>query len=218
MSTAIAWRNGLSKANCEALEKITEKVRGCLGRAIEPLYLAGCELKKARELLGDEQPWIAWLEAEFKPGFRTTAWRLITLAERLHKPYQKGLLLQFATSAAYELTAPGAPPEALERAVEEAEEGATITHTRAKELVAEQREEEAAAAEEAVAKLPPEVQKRIRRAAREKAIRDKRAAKLATIERHGAGLRAAMEEEPEIDAENLDKLDEVLEACRAALG
>jgi hypothetical protein len=218
-TTAVAttWRDGLSRSDRAILEKLAEGIKGHLGRAIEPMFLAGRDLTKARAILGDEQPWIEWLEQEFKPGFRTTAWRLMTLAEKLQKPYEKGLLLQFATSAAYELTAPGAPPQALARAVAEAEAGEEITRDRAKEIIAEQKEEERLAAEEAVEQLPPAAQQRIRQQARAKALRDARAKKLEAIERHLKAARALMDGEPDISDDLIALLDDVLESCREAL-
>lgn len=220
MSTAVAtvsWREGLSKGDRELMDDLTQRIKGHLGKSVEALYLAGCELQKSRVILKEEHRWVEWLDKEFKPGFRVAAWRMMTLAEKLEKPYKKGLLLQFATSATYELCKPSAPEGALDRAVEEAEEGKTITHTRAKELVKEQREEEMQAAEEALESLPPDAQKRLRKAAREKALRDARKGKLEAIERHLKAARGLMDGEPDIGDEVLEKLDEVLEACQEAL-
>lgn len=217
MSTAVAvvsWREGLSKGDRELMDEITERIKGHLGKSVEALYLAGCELQKSRVILKEEHRWVEWIDKEFKPGWRTTAWRLMTLAEKLKKPYQKGLLSQFATSATYELCK---SDEAIEKATEAAEAGETITHTRAKELVQEQREEEMQAAEEAMEQLPPEAQKRLRKAAREKALRDQRAKKLAAIEGHVAKARQIADGEPDIPDEAIERLDEFLEACREAL-
>lgn len=221
MSTAVAvvsWREGLSKGDRELIAEITERIKSHLGKSMEHAYLAGCELQKTRVVLKEEHRWVEWVDKEFKPGWRTTAWRLMTLAEKLEKPYKKGLINQFATSAAYELCKPSAPESALERATEEAEAGETITHTRAKELVQEQREEEMQAAEEAMEQLPPEAQKRLRKAAREKALRDQRAKKLAAIEGHVAKARQIADGEPDVPDEAIERLDSFLEACREALG
>ena len=218
MTTTIAtvsWRDGLSKADRALMEEITGKVKTHLGQSVEFLYLAGCELQRSRVVLKEEHRWVDWINTEFKPGWRTTAWRLMTLAEKLEKPYHKGLLSQFATSATYELCK---SDEAMERAIEAAEAGETITHPRAKELVREQRAEEMLAADAALNNLPPDAQKRIRKQAREKAIRDERARKLETVARHLEAVRAIGEQEKDVKDSTLEKLDEVLEEFQKALG
>lgn len=168
------WQEGLVPSDLSVVADIAEKIKSHLGRSIEHAYLAGVELQRSRVVLKEEHRWVAWIENEFKPGWRVTAWRLMTMAEKLEKPYRKGTLFQFATSAAYELTRPSAPEEALNRAIDEAEAGKPITHSRAKELVHQQREEDKAAAAAALGGLPPEQQESIKRGAREKAERDVR--------------------------------------------
>ena len=211
------WRDGLPKSDREVLDALTESIRGHFAKCAESMYLAGCELKKARTLLKQDEPWIEWLEEAFKPGFRITAWRLMHLAEKLEKPYKKGLLFQFGTSAVYELTAPGTPPEALERAIEEAEEGKTIDRTRARELVREEREEQQQAVAEALEELPPEQRQSIRTKAREKAIRDARKEKLSAMERHHEAWAALMTGEPDVRDSTIELIHQAIEECREAL-
>jgi hypothetical protein len=127
----------LDKKTVEQVQSAADRIRQSLKRTIESIIGVGQDLLAVKEALPHGQ-FGPWLRAEFAWTERT-AQNFIAVAERFGPKTEMISDLAIDPTAAYLLSAPSAPDEARQAAVERAEAGERITAKVAKEILAKER-------------------------------------------------------------------------------
>lgn len=125
--------NALDTSTRLFVETRTTEIKALVKRSAQDIIEIGQKLTEVKARLGHGN-FGRWLEAEFA-WTQQTAQRFMHVGERFK--FNNLLDLNFAPSALYLLSAPSTPDEALEEALERAENGERITHSAAKEIIAE---------------------------------------------------------------------------------
>lgn len=115
------------------VQQRTSEIKALMKRTAQDIIEIGEKLIEVKERLGHGH-FGTWLEGEFDWKERT-ARNFMAVAEQFKSANFADL--DFAPSALYLLAAPSTPPEARQEAIERAEQGETITHRTAQEIVAE---------------------------------------------------------------------------------
>jgi len=116
----------------ETREFIKAKEFSIKARTSQTIWENGRDLLEVKERLEHGQ-FQKWVESRFPWSYRT-AKDMMNVAETFKSAIVADLEIQ--TKALYLLAAPSTPQSAREKAIEKAEQGETITHKEAKELVA----------------------------------------------------------------------------------
>jgi hypothetical protein len=124
------------------VQQRTSEIKGLINRNAQNTIEIGQKLIEVKARLGHGQ-WGQWLKAEFDWS-QDTAKRLMHVAKTFDQNPQ---FAEFDPSALYLLSAPSTPEEARHEAIALAESGEKITHSKAREIVADHK---------AVAKPKPE--------------------------------------------------------------
>jgi hypothetical protein len=117
------------------VQQRTSEIKALMKRTAQDIIEIGEKLIDVKERLGHGY-FGGWLEGEFDWNERM-ARRFMSVAETFKTDNLSDL--NFAPSALYLLAAPSTPDEAREEAIARAQSGEAITHTKAKEIVAEHR-------------------------------------------------------------------------------
>lgn len=117
------------------VQQRTTEIKALMKRAASDIIEIGQKLIEVRARLGHGF-FDGWVKAEFD-WTRQTAYRFIHVAERFGDCSN---LLQMAPSALYLLAAPSTPEAARIEAIDRAEQGETISHAAAREIVANHRQ------------------------------------------------------------------------------
>lgn len=138
MSAIVPFQyDGLDVETREFVYAHTVRIRGLMQRSAEDIVAIGISLQEVKECLPHGQ-FGAWLEAEFAMSDRM-ARHFMLVAERFKTENFSDLSI--APSALYLLAAPSTPDEAIDEALERAEQGEVITHSTAQEIVDEHKPE-----------------------------------------------------------------------------
>lgn len=113
------------------VETRTAEIKVLVKRSAEDLVEIGRMVTEVKAHLGHGN-FSAWREAEFRWSERTTQ-NLMAIYEKFKSANFADM--HIATSAMYVLAAPSTPEDALQEAIERAENGERITHSLAKEIV-----------------------------------------------------------------------------------
>lgn len=116
----------------------TNELKTLVKRSAQDIIEIGAKLIEVKERLPHGQ-FGGWLNVEFGWS-QQTAKRFINVAQRFQN--QQIVDLDFAPSALYLLSAPSTPDDARQEAIERAENGETINHILAKEIVLEHKTKE----------------------------------------------------------------------------
>ena len=119
------------------VQQRTDEIRELVRKTAQDIVDIGAKLTEVKNRLGHGH-FGAWLDGEFGWTDRT-AQRFMSVAERFKADNLSDV--RIAPSALYLLAAPSTPEEAREEALARAEEGETISHSAAKEIVREHRPE-----------------------------------------------------------------------------
>jgi len=123
----------LDEPTREFVEQRTEEIKVLVRRTAEDIWHIGQKLIEVKERLGHGN-FGAWLDAEF--GWTDkTARRMMGVSR--HFKMDNLSDLEIAPSALYILAAPSTPDNAREDALQRAQAGEQITHTKAREIVSE---------------------------------------------------------------------------------
>ena len=135
------------------IESYTAEIKIRVRRSAQDVIDIGRHLSQAKKLLGHGQ-FLGWIETEFGWSERTA--RNFMQASQKFKS-AKIADLEIAPSALYVLSAPGVDNEVRRKAVELAQQGISVTHATAKQLIQKTESiEEDDGAEEDVASNPTE--------------------------------------------------------------
>lgn len=117
------------------VEERTTEIKSLIKRSAQDIIEIGGKLTEVKERLGHGR-FGAWLAAEFEWTQQTA----VTFM-RVHGKFKNFLNLEgFAPSALYLFASPSTPEEAVQEAIDRAQDGERITHTIAKEIVAQYKE------------------------------------------------------------------------------
>lgn len=209
---ATAYLEGLSGSDRRSVAAKTEKMRALIRRAATDVREIGRQLIQVKAILGHGR-WGEYLFRSF--GWEEqTARNCMNVAVRFAN-VKSPKFGDFAPSVLYLLAAPSTPQGAVDEVLEAAEQAETPDEMPSvkgtQETIAKHKA--SVSIDEATADLPPQKRAEVRRIALKEARRDK----LEAIEKHLGAARKLMSGEPDIDDHVLEKLDEVLAACREAL-
>lgn len=123
--------------SADKVRSSAQKIRRMVQKTIEDIIEVGLELLSVKEIVGHGH-FGAWLRLEFGWTDRT-ARNFMAVAEQFGGKTETLSELKIDPTAAYLLSAPSAPDEARQQAVERAEAGEQITTSVAKEILAETR-------------------------------------------------------------------------------
>ena len=123
--------------SADKVRSSAQKIRRMVEKTVEDIIEVGKELLAVKEIVGYGN-FGAWLRLEFGWTDRT-ARNFMAVAEQFGGRTETISELKIDPTAAYLLSAPSAPDEARQQAVERAEAGEQITTSVAKEILAETR-------------------------------------------------------------------------------
>lgn len=133
LQTALFNYADLDTETCIVVQQRTGEIKAVMKRAARDIIEIGEKLSEVKARLGYGK-FGEWLESEFEWSERT-ARQFMTVADTFKSANFADL--QIAPSALYLLAAPSTPDAARDEAIARAEAGETITHSTARDIVAE---------------------------------------------------------------------------------